>query len=235
VRTQKFHAPKEYNFEPVRLCIFDLDGTLYDQKKVRLCIGYYLFLRLILFSIRITDLKIISSFRQQREKHKGYSSPFLEKEQFHWCSEELGIPVEKVENTIQYLMQKLPLRFLLRARYKGIDSVFDWLRSNRIAIVIYSDYPVEEKLNILQLKADAVFCSTDAEIHQFKPSGKAIEVICHKMKIRKEAALLVGDREDTDGETARLAGIQFLHVDVQQARRGLFYTNLLRTLKKKND
>jgi FMN phosphatase YigB (HAD superfamily) len=193
-----------------------------------------LIFRLLTFSIQSIDLKIISSFRQQRENHKGYSSPTLETDQYQWCAEELSIPAEKVESRIQEFMHQLPLSFLLKTRYQHIDKVFDTLKEQNIALAIYSDYHVKEKLDALQLKAEGLFCSTDKEIQQLKPSAKAIDVICNSMNIAKNETILIGDRDDTDGESARLAGISFLKVDVRQARSGRFYANLLQLIKINN-
>ena len=187
-------------------------------------------LRFLSFSIRIIDLKIITSFRKQRENHKGFSSPSLEKEQYQWCANDLKIPVQQVEACILKYMYKLPLRFILRTRYPQINKVFEALKNLSFSMAIYSDYPVKEKMAALQLKADACFNSTDRDLLQLKPSGKAVKYICNKMGIPREKALLIGDREDTDGESARLAGVTFVKVDVQQARSGEFYTNLLQKI-----
>ena len=218
------------NFNKIRLFIFDLDGTLYDQKKLRRRIVQILMLRFFSFSIRPIDLKIISSFRKQRENHKGYSSFAIEKEQYQWCADELKIPVQKVEVCILKYMYKLPLKFILSARYPNIEKVFNAIKELNFSIAIYSDYPVQEKLDALHLEADVLFNSIDNDPHQLKPSGKAVDFICSKMNISRDEALLIGDREDTDGESARLAGVPFLKVDVQQARNGQFYTNFLQKI-----
>ncbi len=222
------------NFNQFRLFIFDLDGTLYDQQKLRRRMIRPLLIRFLSLSVRTIDLKIISSFRKQREKHKGYAASTIETDQYLWSAEELNIPPEKVENCILYFMYRLPLKYLYNARYPHIDKVFSILKERNHTIAIYSDYPVQEKLTSLQLIADAHFCSTDKTLQQLKPSGKAIDTICKKMNISKKETLLIGDREDTDGESAQLAGVSFLKVDIQQARKGEFYANLLQKIKTNN-
>lgn len=223
-----------HNLDKFKLFIFDLDGTLYDQGKLRQRLIKNLILRFITFRIKTTDLKIINTFRRQREEHKGHASKTLEVDQYHWCAEELKLPVEKVENRIKEFMHIWPLRYLLACRYPNIDKVFTVLKEQGTAIAVYSDYPISKKINALELEADALFCSTDNDIQQFKPSGSAIDLICKQMKISKDETILVGDREDTDGESARQAEVSFLKVDIRQAREGQFYTNLLQMIKTNN-
>ncbi len=220
-----------HNLDKFKLFIFDLDGTLYDQGKLRQKLIKNLILRFITFRISTTDLKIINTFRRQREQHKGYASKTLEADQYHWCAEELKLPVEKVKNQIKEFMHILPLRYLLACRYPYVDQVFAALKEQGTAIAVYSDYPVHSKINALELKADAEFCSTDKDIQQFKPSGNAIDFICRKMNIAKDETILIGDREDTDGESAKQAEVSFLKVDIRQAREGQFYINLLQLIK----
>ena len=183
------------------------------------------------FSINLRTLKIISSFRKQRELHKGCTSPTLEADQYQWCETELNIPAQKIRNSIENYMYSLPLRYLHGARHLNIDKVFDSLREDQRKIAIYSDYPVKEKLKALKLKADALFCSTDEGIQQLKPSGNAVKRICRQLGIPESETLLIGDRDDTDGQSARLAGVPFLKVDIQQARKGKFYANMLQMIK----
>ena len=50
----------------IRLFIFDLDGTLYDQSKLRRSLSFLLLRRLVTFRIRLSEIRIIASFRRQR-------------------------------------------------------------------------------------------------------------------------------------------------------------------------
>ncbi|MBA7565469.1 hypothetical protein ES708_07153 [subsurface metagenome] len=166
-------------------------------------------------------------FRKQREKNKGYSSPELDKEQYEWCVERLQIPAYKIKDTIEKLMYKLPLHLIKKARYPGVQDFFECLRKNKIRIAIYSDYPVDEKLVALDLMADKTFCSTQMDIGQFKPTNKTLLKICDIFRCDIKNTVYIGDREDTDGESARMAGMEFLKVQVKQARKGVFYSNLI--------
>lgn len=208
------------------LIIFDLDGTLYDQTKLRRLLMLKLFFRFITFRFSLLDFRIITCFRNQRENKKAYVSTRLQEEQYEWCADILKLPADRIRKCIETYMYNFPLSFLNRMKYEGIHEFFTMINQKQSKIIVYSDYPVEEKLKVLGLSADAVFCSTQSSINQFKPSLKALRLICSEMKCDPKRALFIGDREDTDGEGARLAGIPFVLVDRKKARKGIFYSNL---------
>ena len=216
------------NPQPVKpeLIIFDLDGTLYDQVQLRKLLMRELLSLLITFRISFTDFRIIRCFRKQREQKKGYSSDHLMEEQYEWCAAIMHLTPGRVRKCIETWMYQFPLPFLKPMKFKGTDEFFALLREMQVKIVIYSDFPVKEKLNALELSADAHFCSTQSAINQFKPGIRAIQYICGEMQCAPEKTWFIGDREDTDGESARMAGIHFIHVDRRKALKGIFYSTL---------
>lgn len=213
-------------FKNIQLVIFDLDGTLYDQRKLRLKLYLIFIIRLLFFRIRLHDLRIVSEFRKQREKHKGFSSASLDEDQYKWCAEKTGIPIEEIKKIIFNLMYHLPLNHLRNAAYPGINLFLTNLRQSGKKLAVYSDYPVDKKLAVLGITVDKTFCSTQKNIAQFKPSKKGALSICESFDCKPEHVLFIGDREDTDGESARMAGMHFLKVNTKKARKGTFYTNL---------
>jgi HAD superfamily hydrolase (TIGR01549 family) len=213
---------------PFRLFIFDLDGTLYDQRKLRRKLYFYLLLKLLLLEVRPLDLRIIASFRKERERHKGYASPALIEEQYNWCADRLHTSVARIKRTIEKYMFTDPLRFLPGVKYPCVHDLFKWLRENGKFIAVFSDYPVDKKMRALGLVADNYFCSTDKEIGQLKPSAKALQQICTRMNCSIDETLYIGDRDDTDGESARLAGMKYLIIDPHEAAKGNYYFNLIK-------
>lgn len=210
----------------IRLFIFDLDGTLYDQVRLRKRIVRLMLSRLITFKMRLSELKIISAFRHQREDHKGYEAEGLEDLQYFWTAKETGKPVETVKNILIKYMYNEPLPYLKRAIYPGVEELFDVLHKKKITIAIYSDYPVKDKLTALGLYADILICSTDKGIDQLKPGEKAIKKIFSDAGCLPEETIFIGDRDDTDGISAQMAGVTFLKLDTEKARKGIFYSDL---------
>ncbi len=217
-------------FKNTQLIIFDLDGTLYDQRKLRAKLYFTFIFNLLILKIRPKDLEIVSEFRKQREKHKGYRSASLTEDQYNWCIEKIGVSAERIKKTIENLMFQMPLKFLKNALYPNVVLFINILKASGFKIAVYSDYPVEDKLSELGIVADKTFCSTQENIAQLKPSENGLMIICKSFQCNTKQALYIGDREDTDGESARLAGMPFFKVNTKEARKGTFYGNLIKLL-----
>lgn len=217
------------------LVIFDLDGTLYDQNKLRRIVMRKLLLRFLTFRFKILDFRIITCFRSERENRKGYTSDRLSEEQYEWCAAALKISRERVRTCIETYIYNFPLSFLKHAKFKGVDEFFSLLYEKHVKTVIYSDYPIEDKLKALRLSVNGAYCSTDVTINQFKPSLKALQLICREMKCESKNTVYIGDRDDHDGEGARMMGIPFILVDPKRTRTGIFYKQLAEQFKMKYD
>jgi HAD superfamily hydrolase (TIGR01549 family) len=206
------------------MIIFDVDGTLYDQGRLRRIMTRKLLLRLLSFRLSLKDLRIVSCFRKEREMRKGYRSANLGAEQYSWCADKLMLPEEKIRKTIEYTMHKMPLAVMDKVRYAGVDKFFAALREKMIKIVIYSDYPAAEKMKAMGLPYDACYCSSDKGVDQLKPASRVLKMICSHMNVSPENSLYIGDREEVDGEGARGAGIPYINIDHRKARKGFYHT-----------
>lgn len=80
------------------------------------------------------------------------------------------------------------------------------------SFVIYSDYPVKEKLSALGLCPDYSFWSDDGVINCMKPNSRGLEVIIFLLGTGRSEILYVGDRYDRDGLCASGAGIDYMDV-----------------------
>jgi HAD superfamily hydrolase (TIGR01549 family) len=223
------------NIKDYRLFIFDLDGTLYDQKPLRRKITSTLIFRLITFRISLTELKIISEFRKQRELHKGFHSPTLITDQYEWCAKILKISPEKIRKVVEYYMYIFPLKFLKRYMYPGAEELISILKKEKHLIAVYSDYPVDEKLDAMGVTADYKMYSAHEPVCCMKPTKTGLLHICNQFNVAPEKAIYIGDRDDTDGQSARLAGIKFLLVEPVKARQGIFYKSILNKFNSTND
>ncbi len=199
--------------------IFDVDGTLYDQRKLRLRMLSDMFAALLRRPRILYDFKILWDFRKIRERNRFLAETGIKERQYVWGARVSGVPVEKVETVVTEWMVEKPLRHLSECRFEGTAELFDYLKKNRIRIGIFSDYPVIRKLEALKLAADEVVCALDEDVDRLKPDPKGLVVAAKKLGVSVRDCLFIGDRDDRDGECARRAGMPFMLLD----RKQIFY------------
>ncbi len=198
------------NWDQLRLFIFDLDGTLYDQQSLRsfmrkVLLGYYLFR-----PWRIRELSVIRRFRIEVEKMRDSGNPDPAHQLFVKTASKTAYDPGQVQKLVEKWMYRYPLPYLKRYKYKGVAGLFTLLHQKGKNIAVYSDYPVADKMKALELPADAMLYSLKPEINELKPGTRGLESLMKKFGVRPEQCIFVGDRSDTDGKAAERAGISFL-------------------------
>lgn len=197
-----------YKGKIIKGIIFDLDGTLYSQPKMHAYMLLKLFLYYIIRPQKLYELRVIYFFRKKRYESIGCND--LEHSQYKVTSDYLKIPIEEVRRIISFWIQEKPLKCIKNCRYSYIPHLFKQFRLMNMKIAVVSDYPIEEKLKALELIADVMVCSTDKDVNSFKPDPKGFIVASEKMDVLPENCIVIGDRDDKDGEGARLAGMSFV-------------------------
>ena len=212
-----------------RLLIFDMAGTLYDQRALRLRmvweVGRYYFCH----PRKWLDVAILLVFRWQRERQRFWSRQgvVFEQLQYEQTARFLSVPAERVRQVVRCWMFERPLRWLPDM---GDAVLLAFLRRQPVGrLAIYSDYPAREKALCLGLTTPCIFASTDEVINAMKPSPQGIRVILEQMAAAPEDCLMVGDRDDRDGEAARCAGVDFLLLPQEKKMRRTVVAELVRT------
>jgi phosphoglycolate phosphatase-like HAD superfamily hydrolase len=197
---------------PPMAVLFDVDGTLYWQRGLRLRMARDLLLAAVVSSDARLDLRILQRFRADRETLAERVKSDFENAQYEKTAKNLGLGSERVREAVgRWIFQK-PLRYLLRYRLEGLAEWLAELRNRGVLLGVYSEYPAEDKVAALGLSFDAVVASTDPEVDAFKPNPKGIQVLLSRLKVSPERTLFVGDRLDRDKPCATAAGVSFLHV-----------------------
>lgn len=205
--------------DAVRAVIFDLDGTLYDPRKMR----RLMILEMARFAIghpgRLGDIKVLQDFRRARERNALSAVSDIENRQYFWGARTSGVPEDRVRRIIEDWMLNRPLRYLPSCRYAGIVKLFGRLKEIGIRTGVFSDYPAGKKTEALGLVPDVIVSATDVEVDRLKPDPKGLLVAAGKLETPVGQCLFVGDRDDKDGECARRAGMPYLIMERKRWKR----------------
>ncbi len=193
--------------------IFDLDGTLYYQKPFRIRMALYLAGYALTHPACIRDLFLIKKYREVRENWEELEKRFpdegsraseedLDSRQYEYVAVLKKVSAERVRKAVSFFMLEAPLKLLPKYRDEAVFALMNKLHDRGVQVVVYSDYPVKDKLNALGMKADRCFTSADESIGCMKPDPKGIKVILETMGLMPEEAVMIGDRYEKDGLAA---------------------------------
>lgn len=213
------HIPKN----KIRAIFFDVDGTLYNQKRLRkrmmkALIGYY-----AVRPHKAHEIEWIRQFRKEREKMADDTRQDIERVQYERAATKIGTQPDKVKTIIEQWMFDHPLAYLKDYVYDGVHDFFSLVRSKEIPIGVYSDFRADEKLEAMSLEADKVVCSTDTFIDRLKPEPKGLTYLAEHFHVAPENCLMVGDRDERDGEAARRAGMHYVIIEKSDNSTNTFH------------
>lgn len=201
--------------------IFDVDGTLYDQTKLRVCMVREMFMCILRQPGRIAELRIIRHFRRMREKHAAEAVADLESRQYVWAAQAAGVSPQQVREVVKDWMFEKPLAYLGSCRYPGAQALFAQFQQQGTPIGVFSDYPAMDKLRALGLRAQVIVSATCAEVNRLKPDPTGLLVAATKLGAPAPQCLFIGDQEAKDGACARRAGMPHLILPYRHKDRQL--------------
>jgi HAD superfamily hydrolase (TIGR01549 family) len=187
--------------------LFDLDGTLYETSWL---------LKLRVTAMLLGDIAILRHVQEARERVRGrdFEGPDGLRQAFH---EELGRraglgPSEAgdwyEDRFIRAFLQVLERHASARP---GLVPLLEGVRSRGIKTAVLSDYGrVAERIEALRLPVtlfDELSSAEDAG--SLKPSPRPFLMCAERLGLEPREMLVVGDRDDMDGEGARAAGMVF--------------------------
>ena len=197
----------------IKAVIFDFDGTLYDFS--------HLPENLALDSPH--DLPFIKAERAVRKELKGTDfgdSQTLRSHFNHRMSELTKKSESEINEWYNHGYLQTMIR-VLKEKYSarnGTPELFRNLHARGIKIIVLSDYPcVDERMSAIGLGEDIQklcdrICSAQ-EFGCYKPAARPFLEIAEGLGVKAGECLVVGDRDDTDGEGARAAGMNFLKIE----------------------
>jgi phosphoglycolate phosphatase/putative hydrolase of the HAD superfamily len=189
--------------------VFDVDGTLYDQARLRT----YMALAVARYCCRTRSLSVATAlwrFRRHRERLGAAGASAVREQQYRLPAPVADLDEDALRALVEEWIERKPLPILASCMYPDVDSVFSSLRRRGKTIAVFSDYPAEAKLTALGLDADVIVSSVDAGIDRLKPDPAGLLHILRLTGTSPEACLMVGDRRERDGLAARRAGVRAL-------------------------
>lgn len=212
------------DWDGIDLVVFDVDGTLYDQRHLRARMAMSL-LRHTVQSGSLRLPMVLRAFRQCRETlGKLPAADFLER-QYELTAMRCGCSAEDVRALAEEWIERRPLAHIGVCRYPGIRPLFEALALSKRTIAIFSDYPAAAKLDALGLRADLIVSATDEDVRRLKPHPAGLKKILALTGTDAGRAVMIGDRADRDGAAARRAGMHALIRGRRaDAGRGVFRT-----------
>jgi FMN phosphatase YigB (HAD superfamily) len=199
--------------------IFDMDGTLYYQKPFRIRMMIFLLGHVLRHPYAVKDMLIIKKYREVREHWEDKSSNNLDAAQYEYVAKLKKTTIEHVEEVVKFYMHKAPLRLLPSFKDNELAKIIDKLHDKGVKVIVYSDYPAEDKLRTLNIKADRCYCSADARIGTMKPDPKGLNVILGDIGLKASDALMVGDRYEKDGLAAKSCGMDYIILPSSRGKR----------------
>jgi putative hydrolase of the HAD superfamily len=202
-------AANGFDWDAIRLVVFDVDGTLYDQRGLRL----RMLREMLGAAIRTRDvafIRVLSAYRRIREELGDSLHEDFERELTSRTAARVGCSEERVRLTAGEWLERRPLRHLVRYRYSRLPELFRGLRGRGKKIGIFSDYPAREKLAAMELDADLMVCATDADISVLKPHSRGLQILMSRAGVNAAETIMIGDRVERDGLAARGADVRSL-------------------------
>lgn len=197
-------------WEAVRAVVFDVDGTLYDQGSMRRRMATALLLHCMRHPGDLGLLRTVQAFRRIREELGEEEVGNVATLQYTRPAERLNISPETVRQIAEHWLGRRPLAHLPACRAPGIDTLFATLQATGRRIAVFSDYAIEDKLEALGLEADLCVSALDPDVDCLKPNARGLERILDRFELPPEACVMIGDRDDRDGEAARRVGMPYL-------------------------
>ena len=205
--------PNQLDWSTIDLVVFDVDGTLYDQRQLRLG----MLRQLIVHALQTRSLDTLLTLRTFRRVREALGERVGEQAgadfmtlQYAQTASRHGTTPAAVRALTDEWMEQRPLPLLAACRYAHVAEVFAGLRAAGKRVAAFSDYPAAAKLAALGLRADVFVCATDPGIARLKPDPAGLLAILKQTGVAPERALMIGDRFDRDAAAAARAGMRAL-------------------------
>ena len=181
----------------IRAICFDLDGTLYDLKKQQ---------RKLWKSILRHPI-VLHHWQRETAAMRGVRSSSIHRDIAEAVAKRTGRSPESAEAIIeQAIFVDYPATFQPADLLPGLQEIFERLDRDGIPRAVVSDHPTDDKLRGLGQLDGWVGRFDCSALGALKPLPDGLNEVARLLNCTTAELVLVGDREDTDGEMAAAAG-----------------------------
>lgn len=187
--------------------VVDLDGTLCYQKPVR----SMMVLEMMINFWRWSALVIVKKYRELYELgcHEA---------------ERLQQLPERAPCVIREWMIDRPLKYIKMFKDEELLAILQTAAMSKKKLIVYSDYPVREKLSALNFNPDYAFSAED--VGSLKPDPTGLWKKLRESKVNIERCLVIGDRYEKDGILAEKMGVDCIILPCAKTERRKLYKSL---------
>lgn len=205
--SDRLEAEPPLDWSGIRLVVFDVDGTLYRQRPLRMRMAAKL-LRHAATRLDLSALTVLRSYRKLRETLGDEEVADFEVVLRRRTADAAGVPIDKVGDIVDRWIDREPLPYLAACAYDHVGRLFGAIRRTGRGLGVCSDYPASAKLSALGLSADPVVTALDVGL--LKPNPASLQELISRTDAKADETLLIGDRVDRDGHAAQRAGAHAL-------------------------
>jgi putative hydrolase of the HAD superfamily len=190
--------------------IFDVDGTLFDHLALRPAIATALIRHALTRRRGWRDLYVVWKFRRLRTRLALAEAERIGQQDFEVTSQATGVPISDVKQIVTRWLFQEPLSIIRRHAFSGADEFLARLKERGIRTGVFSDYPADDKLKVLGLKMDFIRDASSTEIARLKPNPAGFLKVAELLGVTPSRCVIIGDRDDRDGQAAKRGGFLFL-------------------------
>lgn len=194
--------------------LLDLDGTLYKAKPLRWAMAAELAL------LGAPAIKTLRVFRRLHEtlREDWLANPALEfdpspfEEQLRRAANIANVDLGTVRAHVDEWMIERPSKWMRRFERVELIARIGEFRALGGKTALVSDYPAERKIEAMGYRQlfDTVVSNGDhPRVRRLKPAADPFLIAAEELGVLPEDCLVIGDRDDADGGSARAAGMSF--------------------------
>jgi FMN phosphatase YigB (HAD superfamily) len=181
---------------------FDLDGTLYRVRRLRVAVRLY--------SDRHLLVALLAARERIRREPALEDGAALFRRQVDLVAPTFGWTTAETERRLLALGERLPAALTRGMRpFRGVKEALLQAKAAGLKLAVLSDYAPAEKLRWLGLDALGFDAAIGADATgALKPHARSFEVLASALSLPPDSILHIGDREDLDVEGALAAGLR---------------------------